>query len=201
MDSMIENLPRTTMKSSSEILPFSYSAAAMAVAHFRLAYYRFVLKATTDMQLPTYKGSSFRGGFGHALKRTICITPEHVCHSCLLRTQCLYPYIFDTKLETHDAEGEDGEETLPRPFVLVPPLEDYQHYHPGDLLTCDLVLIGEAIAYLPQFIATMVALGAIGVGKGKGSFTMSRCKPCDRGRQRTRSTLDMSKRYTMSHPR
>jgi hypothetical protein len=144
----------------------------MAVAHFRLAYYRFLLKATTDIHLPAYKGSSFRGGFGHALKHTVCITPENVCHSCLFRTQCLYPYIFDTKLETHDTAGE-GEETLPRPFVLVPPLEDYQHYHPNDLLTCDLVLIGDAIAYLPQFIATMIALGGIGVGRGKGKFSMT----------------------------
>ena len=106
------------------------------------------------------------------LKHTVCITPEKVCHACLFRTQCLYPYIFETKLETHDAAG-DGEETLPRPFVLVPPMEDYQHYQPGDLLTCDLVLIGDAIAYLPQFIATMIALGGIGVGKGKGSFSMT----------------------------
>ena len=60
---------RLTTKSRAEILPFSSSAAAMAIAHFRLAYYRFVLKATTDIQLPAYKGSSFRGGFGHALKQ------------------------------------------------------------------------------------------------------------------------------------
>ena len=68
---------RLATKSRAETLPFSYSAAAMAVAHFRLAYYRFVLKATTDIQLPPYKGSSFRRiracseayGLYHARKR------------------------------------------------------------------------------------------------------------------------------------
>lgn len=144
----------------------------MAVAHFRLACYRFVLKATTDMELPAYKGSTFRGGFGHALKSRVCLTPTHVCHACLFRTQCLYPYIFETKLGTHDADGE-SEETIPRPFVLVPPLEKYQRYYPGDLLTCDLVLIGDAIAYLRHFIETMVQLGDVGIGRGQGRFDVT----------------------------
>ena len=151
---------------------FSYTEAAMAVAHFRLACYRFVLKATMEIQLPPYKGSAFRGGFGHALKARVCLTPEHVCHSCLLRAQCLYPYVFEPTLEAHNTDAE-SEETIPRPFVLVPPLENYQRYHAGDLLTCDLVLIGEATAYVRHFIETIVQLGGAGVGKGQGRFDVT----------------------------
>jgi hypothetical protein len=125
-----------------------------------------------ELRLPPYKGSAFRGGFGHALKARVCLTPEHVCHSCLWREQCLYPYIFEPKLEARDT-GIESEETIPCPFVLVPPLETYRHYHPGDLLTCDLVLIGDAMAYVRHFIETMVLLGGTGVGKGQGRFEVT----------------------------
>jgi len=104
--------------------PCTYAEAAGAVAHFRLAYYRFILKATTAIRLPPYKGSAFHGGFGHALKRTLCVMREQICNACLLPTQCFYPYVFETKLEVH-APDREGEETIPRLFVLAPPLEDY----------------------------------------------------------------------------
>jgi hypothetical protein len=154
------------------LLPFTFAAAAAAVSHFRLVYYRFVLKATTTIELPPYKGSAFHGGFGHALKRTVCVMPKQGCTSCLCPAQCLYPYIFETKLEAHDA-AYVGEETIPRPFVLVPPLEDYQLYQPGDLLTCDLVLIGDAIAYVLPFIDAMIELGRVGIGRDRGHYTVT----------------------------
>jgi hypothetical protein len=142
------------------------------VAHFRLACYRFLLKATTEIHLPPYKGSAFRGGFGHALKSTVCMAPEQACPPCAVQTHCLYPYIFDTKLAAHGTDA-GGEEAIPRPFVLVPPLEEYQHYPPGSLLTCDLVLLGDALAYGAHFVATMEKLGSIGIGRGKGHFVLT----------------------------
>jgi hypothetical protein len=38
----------------------------------KLAKYRFVIKPKSELLLPTYKGSTFRGGFGHAFKRAVC---------------------------------------------------------------------------------------------------------------------------------
>lgn len=152
--------------------PFTYAEAAAAIAHFRLAHYRFTLKATTAIRLPPYKGSAFRGGFGHALKRTLCVMREQICTSCLLPTQCFYPYVFETKVEVH-APDREGEETIPRPFILVPPLEDYQLYQPGALLTCDLVLVGDTTAYLPHFIYAMMELGRLGIGSGRGQYTVT----------------------------
>ncbi len=37
-----------------------------------LARFTFHLKAKTPILLPPYKGSTLRGGFGHAFKRVVC---------------------------------------------------------------------------------------------------------------------------------
>jgi hypothetical protein len=152
--------------------PCTHAEAAAAVAHFRLASYRFMLKATMAIQLPPYKGSAFHGGFGYALKRTLCVMRGKTCNFYLLPTQCFYPYVFETKVEVH-APDREGEETIPRPFVLVPPLEDYQLYQPGALLTCDLVLVGDTTAYLPHFIYAIMELGRFGIGRGRGQYTVT----------------------------
>jgi len=45
------------------------------LSHFRFAQFQFVLKAADCINLPTYKGSTFRGAFGHAFKKVVCVHP------------------------------------------------------------------------------------------------------------------------------
>ena len=52
--------------------------------------------ARQQLRLPPYKGSTFRGAFGIAFKRAVCIVQHGDCARCLVRAQCVYPYIFDT---------------------------------------------------------------------------------------------------------
>ena len=42
----------------------------------RAARYLFRLTAAERMLLPPYKGSTLRGGFGHAFRRSSCANPE-----------------------------------------------------------------------------------------------------------------------------
>ena len=147
----------------------TYAEAAQAVAHFRLACYRFILRAVTPLNLPAYKGSTFRGGFGHALKRTVCIAPERVCHTCCAPTECLYPHLFETTVEAPDT----SDASVPRPFILIPPLDTYRAYAPGDLLSCDLVLIGQATIYLPQFVVALETMGRLGIGVDQGQYALT----------------------------
>ncbi|WP_089943981.1 CRISPR system precrRNA processing endoribonuclease RAMP protein Cas6 [Candidatus Entotheonella palauensis] len=147
----------------------TFDASATAIDHFRLLYCRFTLKATTPLHLPPYKGSAFRGGFGHALKQMACTAPEKICDTCEQPNRCIYAYLFETKIEQTGA----NEEMIPRPFVLVPPLEAYREYAPGDVMTCDLVLTGDAMEYLPYFIAGLNQLGHQGIGKSMGRYTIT----------------------------
>ena len=45
------------------------------LSHFKFAQFQFTLKALDCINLPTYKGSTFRGAFGHAFKKIVCVHP------------------------------------------------------------------------------------------------------------------------------
>jgi CRISPR-associated endoribonuclease Cas6 len=45
------------------------------LSHFKFAQFQFVLKAEDCVNLPVYKGSTFRGAFGHAFKKIVCVHP------------------------------------------------------------------------------------------------------------------------------
>ena len=137
--------------------------------NFTLSLFSFVLKADSDLQLPVYKGSTLRGGFGHAFRRACCTVRKKDCADCIFKNQCAYSWVFETPVP-------DGAEMLrkytsaPHPFVLEPPDEERRTYQPGDTLSFRLVLIGRATDYLPYFIYSFHQLGKIGIGKDRGKF-------------------------------
>jgi hypothetical protein len=51
----------------------------LPVATLELAKYRLVIRPREPLLLPEYKGSAFRGGFGHALRRIVCPFDEGRC--------------------------------------------------------------------------------------------------------------------------
>ena len=135
---------------------------------------RFTLRARTPLQLPSYKGSTLRGGFGTAFKQAVCVVEHRDCSRCLLRTTCAYPYVFDTPVPD-DATRMRKYTAAPHPFVLLPPLEPKARYEPGECLHVDWTLIGKGAQYLPYFIYAFERLGAQqGLGKGRGRFTLEK---------------------------
>ena len=62
----------------------------------QLARYHLVFQSADSLRLPEYTGSAWRGVFGHALKKLVCVTREPACPGCLLYRSCVYPYIFET---------------------------------------------------------------------------------------------------------
>jgi len=139
--------------------------------HFKVAYFQFHLKAIDCLNLPEYKGSTFRGGFGHAFKKVVCALRNKECPDCLLKEKCIYSYIFETPPPA-DSRMMRKYPSAPHPFVLCPPLEDDRIYEPGEELQFQLTLIGKAIDYLPYFIYTFEELGKMGIGKGRGKFAL-----------------------------
>ena len=117
------------------------------------AYMRLHFKARGHLRLPPYKGSTIRGAFGVAFKRAVCIVQHGECERCLVRTQCVYPYIFDTPVD--NAQGIfRGYQEAPHPYLIEPPLETKTDYAPGDDFAIGLTLIGRALNYMPYFIYT-----------------------------------------------
>ena len=142
--------------------------------HFRIAKYRFTLEAMERLELPVYKGSTLRGGFGHVFKRTVCFQKDvQTCDACLLRNNCPYGCIFETSPPT-DAEVLRTYSDVPLPFVIEPPLDRRTGYQPGDLLEFGVILVGKAINYLPYFVVVFGELGRVGIGRERGKYVLQR---------------------------
>ncbi len=60
------------------------------------AYFSFNLKVLESLILPSYKGSTLRGGFGYAFKKVVCVIKDKECHNCILKEKCIYSYVFET---------------------------------------------------------------------------------------------------------
>lgn len=142
-----------------------------SLSHFKFAQFQFFLKAVDYINLPVYKGSTFRGAFGHAFKKIVCVSRQNICDSCLLRGKCVYSYVFETPPPS-DTLKMRKYPYAPYPFVITPPLEEKRTYQNGETLCFELTLIGISIDYLPYFIYTFDELGRMGIGKGKGKYQL-----------------------------
>lgn len=140
---------------------------------FTVAMYELSIEAGEQgLSLPPYKGSTLRGGFGSAFKRIACSLRGPECRSCLLKSNCPYAYIFETA-PPPGSEALRNYTSIPRPFILEPPLETKTQYAPGEKLHFNLILIGKAISYLPYFIVAFRELGEIGIGRMRKKFRLA----------------------------
>ena len=114
----------------------------------KLSKYCFTLEAIDHISLPAYKGSTFHGGFGHALMK---ISPTW------------YRYFFEP-----DANAQSD---WPKPFVLLPPLDEREHYPKGHQFYLELTLIGEATQHYAIAQAAIEYLGMqMGLGYEQGKY-------------------------------
>lgn len=123
----------------------------LAIFELEAMRLQFSLEAVDTIHLPDYKGSVFHGGFGHALQK---ISPTW------------FAYFFQPATE-------DGNQ-LPKPFALLPPLEDQQIYQPGDTFHCELTLFGKAARHYAIAQAAIEYLGAeMGLGYSRGKYKIT----------------------------
>ena len=137
--------------------------------------YSFHIKLTGGTILPEYKGSTFRGLLGHALKRTVCALKNQNCATCILRRNCTYALVFETA-HALPAPGNGKISAPPHPMVLEPPLTKHREFNTGDDLTCGMILFGTVNQNLPYFIYAFDQMGRIGLGKSlngsRAGFTL-----------------------------
>jgi len=142
--------------------------------------YKFSSVFINDAILPPYKGSTFRGGFGHALKYVVCNLSNQTCEECLMAKECVYIRLFEPKLlEKHFPEVKQMS-TIPSPFVIEPPLTEKSHFIPNDAFDFNLLLFGDNNKFLPYFVFAFDQMGKKGVGKHidghRGQFKLKTVK-------------------------
>lgn len=147
---------------------------ARSLAGLSLARFRVTATTLEPTALPWYKGSTLRGAFGRAFRKVCCRPGREDCPDCLLRSTCPYARVF----ESGPPEGTDRFQyrAVPRPFVIEPPLETKVVHQPGDRLEFHLVLVGEAVGYLPYFVVALQEMGAAGVGYRLGGSGRGRLR-------------------------
>ncbi len=147
--------------------------------------FEFNVRPQETLILPSYKGSTLRGGFGNAFKRIVCAVRNKECTECILREKCIYSYVFETP-PPPDAKMMRKYRSAPHPFIIEPPPGTRRGYTPEDRLTFGLILLGRAIDYLPYFIYTFDELGKMGIGKGRGKYRLETVTACTSGKDQER---------------
>lgn len=138
-----------------------------------IGHYRFVFRGLDPLKLPAYAGSAWRGLFGHALKKAVCVTHEPVCANCLLYRNCAYPYIFETPLPP-DTDRMKLYTVAPHPFVIFPVPVGNRSMPVGGELSIELNVFGRANAHLPYMVYAFQIAGKRGIGKSEGKFELLR---------------------------
>ncbi|MBC7362873.1 MAG: CRISPR system precrRNA processing endoribonuclease RAMP protein Cas6 [Candidatus Aminicenantes bacterium] len=144
----------------------------MNIKNFQLAKYEFSIVPEDELELPPYKGSTLRGGFGSVFRKISCLDKKLItCKRCLLKDKCPYSYIFETSPRP-DSNFLKNLEDIPRPFIIEPPLDDKTLFTNAETIKFTLILIGRAVEFLPYFIVTFKELGKEGIGKGRKKFKL-----------------------------
>lgn len=127
--------------------------------------YVFSCILNDDAILPPYKGSTFRGVFGSALKKVVCALKRQDCKDCLLRDKCVYSLVFETPPAEPGEEGKRRIVSPPHPYVIEPTNSTRTHYKKGEPFDFVLILFGRANDYMPYFIYAIEQMGSIGIGQ------------------------------------
>ncbi|VEN73375.1 conserved hypothetical protein [Candidatus Desulfarcum epimagneticum] len=125
--------------------------------------YDFHCEFGTEAVLPRYKGSTFRGVFGLALKRVVCALKRQDCKDCILKKRCVYARIFESVDPVLLPDGRVIHSPL-RPFVIEPPPTETRRFPPGAHFDFSLLLFGETNHNLPYFIYAFDRMGKTGIG-------------------------------------
>jgi hypothetical protein len=139
-----------------------------------LKKYRFYFESTGPCRLPEYPGSAWRGAFGHALKRTVCVVRNTPCNQCLLKNACAYSYIFETPPPVGTEKMRKYTAT-PHPFVLRFP-ENPSHEAPYSL---DVTLFGHGQRFFPYIVHAFQTAGQEGIGGHRQIFELLKINDID----------------------
>lgn len=113
---------------------------------YPIARYHFTFKVLTPIRMPEYAGSTLRGAFGQALRRTACMTRLKACTGCPLHATCPYATLFEPlPPETHELQKFSQ---IPSPYIIEPDGWGLRLYQPGEELHFSMVLMGNAIRQL-----------------------------------------------------
>ncbi len=147
---------------------------------------RWTLDCTGQGRLPRWLGSTLRGAWAAALRRTGCALRCAEPASCLLRARCPYAVCFETPVPP-GATRLRSVEHLPHPLVVQPPPAERapRTWRPGDRLVFSCRIFGRAREHFPFLLVAADAFAKHGLGADKAPFRLAGVKARGEGSEWT----------------
>lgn len=130
---------------------------------------RFQFVPSDSFRPPSFPEATWRGAFGYALKRAVCLTRLRACAGCAYEFTCAYPFIFETRPGPNASILRDADRT-PHPFILRVPADDMSNE--SRYVEIEMVLVGPAIGHAPTVIHALGEAARRGIGKARKSLTL-----------------------------
>ena len=136
----------------------------LPLARYRVRFREHVPPGGVSIASPRtgYLGSAWRGAFGHALRKAVCVTRLPACDPCVLLRSCPYPFLFESRTPP-GAEKLTRYPRTPGPVVLEPADPRFDTC-PGDgALNLGVTLFGSAADHLPYVVHALEQAGRQGL--------------------------------------
>ncbi|MGZ8237419.1 MAG: CRISPR system precrRNA processing endoribonuclease RAMP protein Cas6 [Methylobacter sp.] len=140
----------------------------LIIPELPFSVFQFNFRVDNPYKLPSYPGSAWRGAFGHALKKTVCIVRNTPCSDCLLKSSCAYSYLFETP-PPPNSEKMRKYNAAPHPFVLQIPLANQQK---ENIYLLQMVIFGHGQRFFPYIVHSLKIAGEDGLGGGRQAFQL-----------------------------
>jgi hypothetical protein len=163
---------RILRKSKKYTMPFKLQSGMLTTTHLT-----FTVQVVTPLELNEFSGSALRGSFFNAIWHRFCTNKSApACAVCPLHTTCPV-----SSLVAPLREENPGGRDIPRPYVIIPMMDEHHHYAPGQRFSFGMILIGNIIQLLPYILLSLSQLEEEGLGHRlqqnqwrRGSFRVER---------------------------
>jgi hypothetical protein len=144
------------------------SDAFILMRGMTVQHLRFRVRAQEHILFENEPGSALRGALYETLARNFCSEAFGFTGAPTLEHQKTCPVCW--LLMAEDPASGRGQ-NLPRPLTLQPPLGKHS-FRRGEMFTFGVSLVGKAQDFLPYVARAVQKMGEIGVGRGRGRFSL-----------------------------
>ena len=136
----------------------------LPLARYRIRFREYIPPGGVSIASPRagYLGSAWRGAFGHALRKTVCVTRLPACDPCVLLRSCPYPFLFESRTPP-GAKKLVLYPRTPGPFVLEPADPRIDTLDRDGTLSLGVTLFGAANDHLPYVVHALEQAGRQGL--------------------------------------
>lgn len=136
----------------------------LPLARYRIRFREHIPPGGVSIASPRagYLGSAWRGAFGHALRKAVCVTRLPACDPCVLLRSCPYPFLFESRTPP-GAKKLTRYPRTPGPFVLEPADPRFDTLDRDGTLSLGVTLFGAANDHLPYVVHALEQAGRQGL--------------------------------------